>query len=1011
MAALALAGGSEVVYVGMYGAASGGNLAGHVLRTTVNPGSGIPVWRDLTLNPVANDSKGMNIYGLDISSIVIDSHDPTGNTLYVTVAGFASPVEDVKVLYRSTDGGAHWAFLTSNLPPAPANSLAVDPQDACTVYVATDAGVYSTRQVSSCAGKGSTCWTAYGTGLPESPVVELSAAPAASSAQLLSAATYGRGIWQTPEWTAGTHVTTATVSPAAWVFPNQFGSGGSSAPEPVTVTNTGAVPLTITGIGVTGDSADFSYTGCDSATLQPGGTCTIQVVFTPTAAGARKGTLAIGGNVSCNTLNVALSGTGIAPAIGVDPTAIDFGGTPVGAASATLPVSVTNTTAAEVTFTTSFTVTGPFFIADNTCTGGSLAAITACVLNIEFSPTQRGAATGTLSFGYQAGTQTGTRTVALSGTGLAVATDTLSATALNFPATVEGQLSAAQTVTLTNSGDLILTSISVSTSKGYQSSNNCGTALTAQASCTINVLFNPSQVGSQPGTLSVADLQRTQTVALSGTGLQPPAFSVSPTALSFPAQLVGQASPPAVLTVSNLGGAPMANVGFQLMGQSASSFQTGTTTCGAVLASGGSCTVQVVFTPSVTGGSSATLVVSSSTTGVAAVSVPLSGAGTAPGALGVSPAQLTFPMVAPGQTSATQVVLINNTGDGSLSVINLAVNPPFSVAQNTCTGSLAGGASCSAGVVFSPAVSGSSNGALSVSSPSLEIPASVALSGTGGTPGTLQGQPGTVNFPVTGVGATSNPVTVTLTNPSVAGALSNLKLGATADFKVASSTCPATLAAQASCTASVVFSPTSAGPETGSMTVSSDTLVAGNFLPLQGVGFDFTVAATGSPTQTVTSGQTASFPLTFSLVNQTAEAVLALSCNTATGFPTYATCSFNPSANTTVPATASGNATVMIATGQSQTSARVSGWGAVPLACGLVLLPLALVRRRKALLLALLLTVLAGGVSSCTSSGASVSGGSPHSGPGITPPATYKIPVDVVSNNVKHTVTLALIVD
>jgi hypothetical protein len=161
----------------------------------------------------------------------------------------------------------------------------------------------------------------------------------------------------------------------------------------------------------------------------------------------------------------------------------------------------------------------------------------------------------------------------------------------------------------------------------------------------------------------------------------------------------------------------------------------------------------------------------------------------------------------------------------------------------------------------------------------------------------------------------------------------------------------------------------------------------------------------------VTSGQTASFPLTLSLVNQTAAASLALSCNTTSGFPTYATCSFNPSANTTVPATASGNATVMIATGQAQTSARVTGWGAVPLACGLMLLPLILVRRRKALLLVLLLAVLAGGVSSCTSSGVSGGGGSPHTGSGITPPATYKIPVDVVSNNVKHTVTLTLIVD
>ncbi len=103
------------------------------------------------LNAVTNDTHTMNYYGLDISSIFIDPHDTTGKTVYVTVAGIPSLARKVQTVYRSTDGGAHWTSLTANLPSAPANSLAVDPQDANTVYVATDAGVYSTRQIASCA--------------------------------------------------------------------------------------------------------------------------------------------------------------------------------------------------------------------------------------------------------------------------------------------------------------------------------------------------------------------------------------------------------------------------------------------------------------------------------------------------------------------------------------------------------------------------------------------------------------------------------------------------------------------------------------------------------------------------------------------------------------------------------------------------------------------------------------------------------------------------------------------
>ena len=101
----------------------------------------------------------------------------------------------MQAVYRSTDGGAHWATLTSNLPTAPANSVAVDPQNANTVYLATDAGVFFTTQL-RIARAISDCWSAFGTGLPEAPVVALALLRPASP-QVLIAATYGRGIWQT----------------------------------------------------------------------------------------------------------------------------------------------------------------------------------------------------------------------------------------------------------------------------------------------------------------------------------------------------------------------------------------------------------------------------------------------------------------------------------------------------------------------------------------------------------------------------------------------------------------------------------------------------------------------------------------------------------------------------------------------------------------------------------------------------------------------------------------------
>ena len=179
MAAMPLASGSEIIYLGTYGSANNGaNLPGHVLSAIFNPSSNsAPTWNDLTLNPVVNDAHALNYYALDISSVTIDTHDPTGNTVYVTVEGMENWEQEIQVVYRSTNGGATWADMTGNLPAAPANSLAIDPGSANTVYVATDLGVYFTTQAATCGQSLLNCWTVFGTGLPGAPAVALSAAP------------------------------------------------------------------------------------------------------------------------------------------------------------------------------------------------------------------------------------------------------------------------------------------------------------------------------------------------------------------------------------------------------------------------------------------------------------------------------------------------------------------------------------------------------------------------------------------------------------------------------------------------------------------------------------------------------------------------------------------------------------------------------------------------------------------------------------------------------------------
>jgi hypothetical protein len=600
-----------------------------------------------------------------------------------------------------------------------------------------------------------------------------------------------------------------------------------------------------------------------------------------------------------------------------------------------------------------------------------------------------------------------------SGAGSGPATDTLSATSLSFSTTTDGQLSAAQYVTLTNSGSVALTLISVSVSGAFQETDPCTATLAANSRCTISVQFAPTASGAQSGTLTIQDELQTQTVALTGTGIAPPELSVSPASLSFAATVV-QSTSTLPLTVTNSGGAPLAGVDFAISGTSAASFSTGSTTCGATLTnvSGqNSCTVQVLFTPATAGGATASLVVSSSNAWPNKISVPLAGTGLTTAGLNVNPAQLVFPVVAPGQPSPSQTVTITNNSTITANGLTLTATPPFNLAQTStpCGASLAAGALCSTGVVFSPSLNGLYAGTLTVASTSLAASASVSLSGTGGVPGAVQFEPNTLVFQQTGAGLTSSAISVTITNPDGVNSLNGLTLAISTGFRLVSNGCSSTLAPLGSCTASVEFAPVSAGAQSGSLTVSSSALPGGSFLALSGMGFDFSMAPSGSSSQTIANGQIARYTLTMAPLNGS-QGVFTFQCGT---LPPYSSCTFNPPSEA-LTANFSGNVVVEIATGLTQTSARSSRpspWPALPLVCGLVFAPFALRRRRRGLLLIALLAILAGGVTSCASSGVIAGGTVPRSGPGITPAGTYSIPVTVTANGVAQQTILTLTVD
>jgi hypothetical protein len=303
---------------------------------------------------------------------------------------------------------------------------------------------------------------------------------------------------------------------------------------------------------------------------------------------------------------------------------------------------------------------------------------------------------------------------------------------------------------------------------------------------------------------------------------------------------------------------------------------------------------------------------------------------------------------------------------------------------------------------------GNASGAVTMTSSNVTA-ATVLLTGIGGLAGAVHAQPQQAAFPTTGVGSFSSPIAVTLTNVSASVALDNLALTISAGFRIADTTCGASLAGGASCVANLVFAPSAAGAATGNLTIASSSMAAAATVPLSGSGFDFTPAASGSNSQTVASGQTANYVLTVTPAAGSS-GTFTFQCNS---LPQYAACVFNPS-SLTVVANSSGTEKVSITTSQASASLvrPSSSFPALPvsLACGVLLLPFALRGRRGMLRL-----MVAAAVFACLP-GCSGAGG----GGGSTPPAlathnvapgTYTIPLQISSGGVNHTFNLTLVVD
>jgi hypothetical protein len=457
----------------------------------------------------------------------------------------------------------------------------------------------------------------------------------------------------------------------------------------------------------------------------------------------------------------------------------------------------------------------------------------------------------------------------------------ISPSTLGFGSVATGSTSAAQTVTVTNSGSSAAPVSSITTSGDFSQTNTCGSSLAAGGSCAVTVRFAPTASGARSGNLTVTASGITNTIPLSGTGVAPgPVLSASPSSLSFAGTIVGATSAAQTITVTNTG-----TTTATVSSVTASGDFTQTNNCASVTV-GASCTVTVSFKPTASGTRSGSVTVTGNANN-SPLTVALSGSGIG----ATTNVAAGRPATASSQVNGTQAASTATDGDPNtywesnnnafpqwlqvdlgaaytVGKVTLKLPPSTAWATRTQTlsvqtstdGSNFTTAVASAAYTFNPA----SGNTASITVPGTSARYVRALitansgwpagqiaelevypSGGSGGPALSAGS-SSLTFGSQALNTTSAGQAVTVTNSGTAAATS-LAASVTGDY-AQSNNCGSSLAAGASCTVTVTFRPTAAGTRTGTLTVSGGGASTAVALTGAGAGTTSTNLAAGKPT-------------------------------------------------------------------------------------------------------------------------------------------------------------------
>lgn len=489
---------------------------------------------------------------------------------------------------------------------------------------------------------------------------------------------------------------------------------------PLTLSNTSASPVGIAGFVFS--LPDYSETDDCAGQVPANGSCSVQVAFVASAVGPRDATMTINflGGAAPQGLSIA-GGVGVTP-LDVAPASLSFGSALIGSTSASQGVSLGNGRQGTPQAYT-LSITGDFVISQNVC-ANPMPALFGCFIQISFAPTTSGLQQGTLTVTYPGITEQSV--VTLNGTGVATAP------VVALPATLDvGSTPVAvavqQPLTISNVGNSVLTvsgfSLSGANAADFSVAPGQCSTVAAGSSCAVQVGFTPSSPLQRQAMLTISDdgLNNPHTLIVTGTGVGPLINLPGPTIIG---QVLQGSSTTSQVLIGNTGNSDLIISSLTVTGANAADFKAGIGLCATVHAPS-TCLISVTFTPTAPGTRTASIVLNDNQVG-SPQSFTVTG-----NSLGSDyslPTAVDFGNQIRG-SSLSQVVAVTNSGNLTLSINSIVVTGDFS-ATHTCS-SVAAGASCNISVTFSPAVTGSRTGTMTITDNTASATRQMSLTGNG----------------------------------------------------------------------------------------------------------------------------------------------------------------------------------------------------------------------------------------------------------------------------------------